>query len=329
MGVAACGGRGFKGRAAASSDRPIGAAGCRQQHNHLSCQPPPPLPPVQSPDTPTALQSHACVRPCHRHLSRPPPPLHPCAQVFLHIRNPHGRGEWKGRYSDNWHGWAQEPALRQELITCAKDDGSFWMCMDDFAAHCQTLNCNPDQPVQDSGKPFKSQGRGPLPSPGSGPSPSPSPGPGPGPGPAGGGSTATCKKCGKAVALVTQLPPMYAQGLFGCDVCGRTHPAASGCYHCECGWDACRTCGGGGAPSPAPGPSPHPAPGPAPGGGGGRVGCGKCGRPLQVTTTLPAMYQQGVFSCDICKQLHFAANGVYHCDACQWDAGSVCAEIRG
>ena len=41
MGTAAYGGKGFKGRAAVTGERPIGAAGCRQQHNRASCQPPP------------------------------------------------------------------------------------------------------------------------------------------------------------------------------------------------------------------------------------------------------------------------------------------------
>ena len=44
MGTAAYGGKGFRGRAAVSGDRPIGAASCRQQHNQASCQPPPPPP---------------------------------------------------------------------------------------------------------------------------------------------------------------------------------------------------------------------------------------------------------------------------------------------
>ena len=42
MGTAACGGRGFKGRAVVSGERPMGAHSCRQQHNQASCQPPPP-----------------------------------------------------------------------------------------------------------------------------------------------------------------------------------------------------------------------------------------------------------------------------------------------
>ena len=42
MGTAACGGRGFKGRATVSGDQPTGTASCRQQHTQVSCHPPPP-----------------------------------------------------------------------------------------------------------------------------------------------------------------------------------------------------------------------------------------------------------------------------------------------
>ena len=40
MGTAAYRGKGFKGSAAVSGERPIGAAGCRQQHTR---RPPPPF----------------------------------------------------------------------------------------------------------------------------------------------------------------------------------------------------------------------------------------------------------------------------------------------
>ena len=38
MGTAAYAGKGFKGRAAVSGDRPVGAASCRPQHSQVSCQ---------------------------------------------------------------------------------------------------------------------------------------------------------------------------------------------------------------------------------------------------------------------------------------------------
>ena len=39
--VAAYGGEGFKGTAAVSGERPVGAASCGQQDNEVSCQAPP------------------------------------------------------------------------------------------------------------------------------------------------------------------------------------------------------------------------------------------------------------------------------------------------
>ena len=41
MGASTYGGKGFKGRAAVSGERPIGTASCRQQHTQASCQTPP------------------------------------------------------------------------------------------------------------------------------------------------------------------------------------------------------------------------------------------------------------------------------------------------
>ena len=44
MGTAAAyGGKGFKGGAAVSGERPIGAASWREQHNQVSCPPPTPI----------------------------------------------------------------------------------------------------------------------------------------------------------------------------------------------------------------------------------------------------------------------------------------------
>ena len=43
MGAAAYGGKGFKGSARVSGERPIGTGGRTQQHNQASCHPPAPL----------------------------------------------------------------------------------------------------------------------------------------------------------------------------------------------------------------------------------------------------------------------------------------------
>ena len=59
MGTAACVGKGFKGRAVVSGDRPIGAASCRHQHTQVSCQ------------TPHSSVCHPQPRLCNRHLFRP------------------------------------------------------------------------------------------------------------------------------------------------------------------------------------------------------------------------------------------------------------------
>ena len=76
---AACGGRGFKGRAAVSGEGPIGAAGCRQQHNRASCHPPPP--PGKGP----AAQFYcgrggSCINP----RDPPPPPVPQPSHKLLH-----------------------------------------------------------------------------------------------------------------------------------------------------------------------------------------------------------------------------------------------------
>ena len=42
------GGKGFKGRATSSGKRQIGAAKCKQPHNQVLCQPPPPLPTLKN-----------------------------------------------------------------------------------------------------------------------------------------------------------------------------------------------------------------------------------------------------------------------------------------
>jgi len=49
---------------------------------------------------------------------------------LLCLRNPWGRLEWRGRYSDNSKEWT--PSLIQKLNVKFEDDGTFWMCFEDF-----------------------------------------------------------------------------------------------------------------------------------------------------------------------------------------------------
>jgi hypothetical protein len=49
---------------------------------------------------------------------------------ILQLRNPWGKGEWKGDWSDESNKWT--PALKQELGWSDADDGIFWIRIDDF-----------------------------------------------------------------------------------------------------------------------------------------------------------------------------------------------------
>ena len=49
---------------------------------------------------------------------------------MLKIRNPWGKFEWNGAFSDKSPLWT--PQLKQELGVTAKDDGIFWMTLEDF-----------------------------------------------------------------------------------------------------------------------------------------------------------------------------------------------------
>jgi calpain-15 len=49
---------------------------------------------------------------------------------LIQLRNPWGDFEWKGDWGDDSELWT--PKLMQELNQTDKDDGTFWMCLDDF-----------------------------------------------------------------------------------------------------------------------------------------------------------------------------------------------------
>ena len=83
MGAAACGGQGFKGRAAVSVGRPIASG--RQQHNSASC---PPLPPLHVlPKCPKLNREFKRVNNTHPNvLLRSGQPPCPCARTVLAFR---------------------------------------------------------------------------------------------------------------------------------------------------------------------------------------------------------------------------------------------------
>ena len=56
---------------------------------------------------------------------------------LLKLRNPWGRGEWKGAWSDSSPLWT--PRLKSRLGWSDADDGVFWMCLRDFCGHFASL----------------------------------------------------------------------------------------------------------------------------------------------------------------------------------------------
>ena len=58
---------------------------------------------------------------------------------MLNMRNPWGNFEWQGDWSDNSPLWTEEmrkAAGNPEL----HNDGTFWMCYDDFLQHFTSIN---------------------------------------------------------------------------------------------------------------------------------------------------------------------------------------------
>jgi hypothetical protein len=51
---------------------------------------------------------------------------------LVQLRNPWGQGEWKGAFSDSSKDWTPELKVYFNLSDCDKEDGRFWMPLDDF-----------------------------------------------------------------------------------------------------------------------------------------------------------------------------------------------------
>ena len=66
-------------------------------------------------------------------------------ELLLKLRNPWGKTEWQGDWSDNSGLWTAE--LKEELGFIASEDGTFWMCVRDFGFHFDGVyinRCHPD-----------------------------------------------------------------------------------------------------------------------------------------------------------------------------------------
>lgn len=52
---------------------------------------------------------------------------------LLRLRNPWGRIEWKGAWSDHSSDWSQvSPSVKTSLEFTIANEGEFWMCFEDF-----------------------------------------------------------------------------------------------------------------------------------------------------------------------------------------------------
>lgn len=57
---------------------------------------------------------------------------------LLRLRNPWGQGEWRGRWADRSREWT--PKILKELAYEFSDDGTFWMCWEDFVRHFSNVH---------------------------------------------------------------------------------------------------------------------------------------------------------------------------------------------
>ncbi|CAG5115737.1 unnamed protein product, partial [Candidula unifasciata] len=59
--------------------------------------------------------------------------------LLLHIRNPHGRGEWQGPWSDKSREWNTLSAADKKETHSTDNNGEFWMSVSDFRKHFDEL----------------------------------------------------------------------------------------------------------------------------------------------------------------------------------------------
>jgi len=58
------------------------------------------------------------------------------------LRNPWGKGEWTGEWSDDSDMWRKYPQLAKELEVDNVDNGKFWMSFDDFTDTFRAVHIN-------------------------------------------------------------------------------------------------------------------------------------------------------------------------------------------
>ena len=60
--------------------------------------------------------------------------------LLLNVRNPWGSGEWTGPWGDGSPLWAQFPHVQRELNYEARDDGAFWIAVEDFVRNFRSVS---------------------------------------------------------------------------------------------------------------------------------------------------------------------------------------------
>eukprot|EP00746_Dinoflagellata_sp_MGD_P157251 gnl/MRDRNA2_/MRDRNA2_86159_c0_seq1.p1 gnl/MRDRNA2_/MRDRNA2_86159_c0~~gnl/MRDRNA2_/MRDRNA2_86159_c0_seq1.p1 ORF type:complete len:425 (-),score=91.12 gnl/MRDRNA2_/MRDRNA2_86159_c0_seq1:1123-2268(-) len=61
---------------------------------------------------------------------------------LMHLRNPWGRQEWNGDWSDGSSTWDDHPEVKEALKPEFGDDGTFWMTKEDFVTqYCRVYVC--------------------------------------------------------------------------------------------------------------------------------------------------------------------------------------------
>ncbi|NWX11997.1 CAN14 protein, partial [Aegotheles bennettii] len=76
-------------------------------------------------------------------------------EYLVRLRNPWGKIEWKGDWSDSSYKWELLSPKEKILLRKKKDDGEFWMCLRDFKIHFVDLmicKLTPDLMSQEDGK---------------------------------------------------------------------------------------------------------------------------------------------------------------------------------
>ncbi|XP_063297601.1 calpain-14-like [Pelobates fuscus] len=77
------------------------------------------------------------------------------SENLVRLRNPWGKIEWKGNWSDRSHKWDQLGFKERLLLRKTREDGEFWMSIEDFEAHFVELvicKLTPDLISHENGK---------------------------------------------------------------------------------------------------------------------------------------------------------------------------------